>query len=106
MVKTTVYLPDELKRRLELTATTEGRSEAEVIRIALVEYTERNRPRPRLPLFTARVRRTWPKRRRVSRPGLRPGLILVDSGGLFAALVATERHHEAARRVLETDAGP
>jgi predicted nucleic acid-binding protein len=33
-------------------------------------------------------------------------LILLDSGGLYAALVASERHHEAARRVLEADPGP
>jgi Arc/MetJ-type ribon-helix-helix transcriptional regulator len=52
MVKTTVYLPDPLKRRLERLAAREGRSEAEVIRAALDEYTEaRSRPKPRLPLF-------------------------------------------------------
>jgi Arc/MetJ-type ribon-helix-helix transcriptional regulator len=51
MRKTTVYLPDELKARLERCAREQGRSEADVIRAALAEYTARNgRPRPRLPL--------------------------------------------------------
>jgi predicted transcriptional regulator len=49
--KTTVYLPEELKRRLERTARAQKRSEAEVIRAALDEFTARNRPRPKLPLF-------------------------------------------------------
>jgi len=50
MVKTTVYLPEPLKERLELVASRERRSEAEVIRAALDEYTA-GRVRPRLPLF-------------------------------------------------------
>lgn len=33
-------------------------------------------------------------------------MIVLDSGGLYAALIESERHHEAARAVLETDAGP
>jgi hypothetical protein len=51
--KTTVYLPDDLKRRLERTAREQNRSEAEVLRIALDEYTRRERPRPTLPLFAS-----------------------------------------------------
>ncbi|MBD0330605.1 MAG: ribbon-helix-helix protein, CopG family [Thermoleophilia bacterium] len=52
MRKTTVYLPDGLKADVERCARELGRSEAEVIRAALAEYTARNgRPRPRLPLF-------------------------------------------------------
>ena len=51
MVKTTLYLPESLKSRLKRVAAQEGRSEAEVIRAALEEYTaSRARPRPRLPL--------------------------------------------------------
>jgi Arc/MetJ-type ribon-helix-helix transcriptional regulator len=51
MRKTTVYLPDELKGQLERCAREQGRSEADVIRSALSEYTARNgRPRPRIPL--------------------------------------------------------
>jgi Arc/MetJ-type ribon-helix-helix transcriptional regulator len=50
MRKTTVYLPDDLKRRLEQVARQQGRSEAEVIRAALDDYTRREAPRPRLPL--------------------------------------------------------
>jgi len=52
MVKTTIYLPAELKRRVERAAQTQRRSEADVIRRALdsavpaLEY-----PRPTLPLF-------------------------------------------------------
>lgn len=51
MRKTTVYLPDHLKRRLEQTARLQHRSEADVLRSALDEYTRRERPRPTLPLF-------------------------------------------------------
>jgi hypothetical protein len=52
MVKTTVYLPESLKARVERVAAQEGRSEADVIRTALDEYTaERARPRPTLPLI-------------------------------------------------------
>jgi plasmid stability protein len=47
MQKTTVYLPDELKRRIEATAASEGRSEAEVIRRALALNVPERRPRPR-----------------------------------------------------------
>jgi Arc/MetJ-type ribon-helix-helix transcriptional regulator len=51
MVKTTVYLPEELKARLERAAAAEGRSEAEVIRAAIDRYTAPvARPKPRLPL--------------------------------------------------------
>lgn len=51
MRKTTVYLPDELKDRIEHVAREQGRSEAEVIRSALSEYAGRETPRPRLPLI-------------------------------------------------------
>lgn len=54
MVKTTVYLPEALKRRLEHVARAQGRSEAEVIRTALAEFTAaQERPRPKLPLFSS-----------------------------------------------------
>lgn len=52
MQKTTVYLPDELKRALEHVAADQGRSEAELIREAVQAITRgERRPRPRLPLF-------------------------------------------------------
>jgi hypothetical protein len=51
MIKTTVYLPDALKQRVERLARERQVSEAEVIRAALEEYTARERPRPTLPLF-------------------------------------------------------
>jgi hypothetical protein len=52
MRKTTVYLPDDLKLRLERAAGDNGLSEAELIRAAIDEYTRTHaRPRPRFPLF-------------------------------------------------------
>ncbi len=52
MVKTTVYLPEELKQRVRNAAALEGRSEAEVIRAALLAYTApQGARRPRAPLF-------------------------------------------------------
>jgi Ribbon-helix-helix protein, copG family len=53
MLKTTVYLTDNLKRRVERLAEDKGLSEAEVIRAALEEYTAREAPRPRLGIFSA-----------------------------------------------------
>jgi hypothetical protein len=54
MVKTTVYLPAELKLRVEQTAHLQRSSEADVIRAALEQYTrEHAPPRPRLPLFSS-----------------------------------------------------
>lgn len=53
MRKTTVYLPDGLKARLERVARQQRRSEADVIRAALEQYTGTvERPRPTLPLFS------------------------------------------------------
>ena len=49
--KTTLYLPEELKRAVERTARETRRSEAEVIRAALNDYTMRRRPRPRVGTF-------------------------------------------------------
>jgi plasmid stability protein len=54
MVKTTVYLPDDLKHSLERLAAATGRSEAELVREAvstLVHASER--PRPRGALFSS-----------------------------------------------------
>ena len=52
MQKTTVYLPDDLKRALEQAATSRGCSEAELIREAVRALTGvATRPRPRMPLF-------------------------------------------------------
>jgi Arc/MetJ-type ribon-helix-helix transcriptional regulator len=52
MRKTTVYLPDALKARLERVAAETHSSEAEIIREAIDRFTgERERPRPKLPLF-------------------------------------------------------
>jgi hypothetical protein len=52
MRRTTIYLPDDLKRALERTAAARGTSEAEVVRHALiVATTESSAPTLRIPLF-------------------------------------------------------
>jgi hypothetical protein len=49
--RTTVYLPEDLKMRLERRARSEGITEAEIIRSALAkELSEPGRP-PTVPLF-------------------------------------------------------
>jgi len=54
MEKTTVYVPQELKRALARVAAARGKSEAEVIREALRAATSgAEPPRPRLPLFAS-----------------------------------------------------
>jgi hypothetical protein len=51
MKKTTLYLPDDLKRHVETIARQEGRSEADVIRDAIAAaVAARRAPPPRLPL--------------------------------------------------------
>jgi Arc/MetJ-type ribon-helix-helix transcriptional regulator len=60
VVKTTVYLPEELKLRVERTARLRKTSEADVIRAALEEYTrDREPPRPRYPLFSGEPIEDW-----------------------------------------------
>lgn len=52
MKKTTIYLPEELKKKVEAMAKNEKKSEADVIRDAInsaYEY-KRTYPKPRLPL--------------------------------------------------------
>jgi Arc/MetJ-type ribon-helix-helix transcriptional regulator len=52
MVKTTVYLPEDLKRDLERLADESGRSEADLIREGVAQLVAaEQRPRPTLPLF-------------------------------------------------------
>lgn len=54
MVKTTVYLPEALKLRVEQIARAQGRSEAEIVRKALEQFAAREVcPRPKLPLFSS-----------------------------------------------------
>ncbi len=52
MVKTTLYLPDELKARLERESVRRGESEAELIRTALRKELGTERARPRGGIFT------------------------------------------------------
>jgi len=61
MLKTTVYLTQPLKERIERLAERTGRSEAEVIRNALEEYTARERPRPRGGLISVPPIEDWDK---------------------------------------------
>ena len=53
MRKTTIYLPDALKRRLAQAAHRRGQPEAALIRAAIERLLEEEegRPRPTLPLF-------------------------------------------------------
>jgi len=52
MKKTTIYLPDELKKRLENLARTSGRPEAQVIRDAIsTAAAAATSPAPRIPLM-------------------------------------------------------
>ena len=49
VIKTTVYLPEELKRTLAAMAEATGRSEAELVRESLLALTQNfERPRPRV----------------------------------------------------------
>ena len=58
MKKTTIYLPDALKRKVAAAAKIERRSEAGIIRDAVEEaMRKRVRPKPRFPLTTKRLRR-------------------------------------------------
>jgi hypothetical protein len=53
MRKTTLYLPDELKKRIEKVARTSGKSEADVIRDAISNAMAAGAPVPRIPLMAA-----------------------------------------------------
>lgn len=54
MIKTTVYLPDELKRELERIAEEQGRSEADIIREGIRLAIDKSAPpMPTLWTFTA-----------------------------------------------------
>lgn len=52
MKKTTIYLPDELKKKVEAMAKREKKSEADIIRDAISTAVEAKPvyPKPRLPL--------------------------------------------------------
>ena len=52
MKQTTVYLPDDLKRRLEQAAQQDRRSEASIVRDALEEALDRREVAPTAPLFS------------------------------------------------------
>ncbi|HEY6278938.1 MAG TPA: CopG family transcriptional regulator [Streptosporangiaceae bacterium] len=46
MARATVYLPDDLKQRLEAASRVSGQSEAQIIRSALERWLETPLPRP------------------------------------------------------------
>jgi hypothetical protein len=52
VVKTTIYLPDELKSAVADRARRDGLSEAEVIRAAIEAAVRADRPRPRAAVFS------------------------------------------------------
>ena len=53
MAKTTIELPEDLKRQVEIAAKLDRRTEEEIIRAAVEEaMKKRVPPKPRLPLFT------------------------------------------------------
>jgi Ribbon-helix-helix protein, copG family len=54
MVKTTLYLPDELKHDLEETARRRGISEAELYRQALQAVVDSDQPRPQGGIFQSK----------------------------------------------------
>jgi hypothetical protein len=63
MVKTTLYLPDELKRALERVARQRGISEAHLYREALQRVADSaERPRPRFPYFASGNSEPWAER--------------------------------------------
>lgn len=50
MKKTTIYLPDDLKKKVEIMAEQEKKSEATIIRDAISAAVSPTYPAPRLPL--------------------------------------------------------
>lgn len=53
MLKTTVYVPEKLKRRLRRLAAQRKTSEATLIREAIERLVTEEAPRPTLPLFNS-----------------------------------------------------
>lgn len=57
MVKTTLYLPEDLKKRVERVSEEKGQSEAQIIRDAIRRAVEEDHPaRPRIPLPGLKLR--------------------------------------------------
>ncbi|MCY4163192.1 MAG: ribbon-helix-helix domain-containing protein [bacterium] len=52
MIQTTVYLPDNLKQRLEKIAKAHNRTEASIIREAVEKALDNHDVSPTVPLFT------------------------------------------------------
>lgn len=116
MVKTTVYLPEGLKRRLEQLAGEKGRKEAELIREAVQRLVDAEaRPPLDLPLFSSLGDPTLAEieRYRSLSIGLADAslVVLADRYGTNRLLTLDERRFRAVRplgggafRLLPTDA--
>ena len=52
MIQTTIYLPEDLKRRLEQAARQDRRTEASIVREALEESLRHREVAPTTPLFS------------------------------------------------------
>ncbi|MGI8608007.1 MAG: ribbon-helix-helix domain-containing protein [Candidatus Dormibacteria bacterium] len=53
MKRTTIYLPEQLKTKLERAAAQDGRTEADLVREGVERLLELREPHPRLPLFAS-----------------------------------------------------
>jgi len=83
MIKTTVYLPEPLKRQLQRLAKRTGRSEAQLIRNA-IERTVQEQSTPGLDCHSSQATiRTWRAGRRSL--GRLRRMIVLDTRGLLAA---------------------
>ena len=71
MKQTTIYLPDDLKKRLEPVAHQERRTEAAIVREALADALNRREVAPTVPLFAEESKRQFPGRF-VGNPGRPP----------------------------------
>jgi hypothetical protein len=53
VIRTTIYLPEDLKRSLARAAYEEKRTEADLIREGIERLLKSRHPEPKLPLFTS-----------------------------------------------------
>ena len=105
--KTTVYLPDELKRSLARLAAETSDSEASLIREAVADLVAAAQLGPRADSPTLRIASSGHRTTGGRAPRRRlTEVIVLDTSGLLAALDASEPDHDACREVLLADDGP